>query len=211
MLATLAAAREEALQQPGSSTPEEALGISRLRPWAVDFALARYEEAWLREEEAGVAGWGGQEELRMRSEDAGGNPAPAASYASRTWVASRKARKAAKRRFHVAMQSRWGWEPLRLFMAVGFVDGDIFAGLTSSVQSRIDQDEGTDSDAARACAAATAKARRLRRRAAGVSNEARRVRLLMFISLRAAKEETSIWRSPLEMSLLLPPSPFYSN
>ena len=50
MLATLHDARQDALRQDGATLMDQRLGVERLRPWAVETALARYEVVWLQEE-----------------------------------------------------------------------------------------------------------------------------------------------------------------
>ena len=53
MLATLHDARQDALRQDGATLMDQRLGVERLRPWAVETALAHYEVVWLQEEAEG--------------------------------------------------------------------------------------------------------------------------------------------------------------
>ena len=60
------------------------------------------------------------------------------------------------------MQRRWGWQALRLFMEVGFVDETVFGALQEAVRSHQEQDASADPEEAAQRAAAAQHAKRLR-------------------------------------------------
>ena len=164
----------------GAAFMDQRFGVQRLRPWEIEAVLANYEVVWLQEEAAGVAGWGGRDELLQRAADTAaangqepGEPAPALHYRCPDWAATRNPRRRAKRRFQVAMQHRWGWQALHLFMEVGFVDETVFGALQEAARSRQEQDASADPKEAKQRAAQAQRAKRLRRGASAAKNEAR--------------------------------------